>query len=409
MEKMKLLIMIFITTVLSCGQRDVEKVPDNNGGNGATAPEDTLSYAEKAMDLFEKINQYYRVTAGRTAGYYNENYPKRSSDNDASFLWPYDGLMSGVATLQALGYDVDYQTMVTRFEGYYRERAVENIGGYGSQTNGSTGDGDRFYDDNSIVGIDLVTAYELTGNFTYVERAARIVPFLKTGEDEVYGGGLWWEEQLRNVPGNGDSNKPACSNGFATLFLLRYYNVCSDNEKTDVLAFAKRLYNWVYENLRDTDACYWNDKNADGTINQTKWTYNTGAMISSGVLLYRITGESQYLDQAKESASGSYNRFVTTSSGPAIAYPNHDPWFTVKLINSYIEILPYYSKASDYIDVFVNYLDYAYRHARSEEGLYYEDWTGSSTGRMEGLLMQAAALESLGRIAIYKGESAVSK
>ena len=52
----------------------------------------------------------------------------------------YDGLVSGAAALHALGYDVNYADMVDRFEVYYRT-PNGTVGGYGSQTNGTTGSG----------------------------------------------------------------------------------------------------------------------------------------------------------------------------------------------------------------------------------------------------------------------------
>lgn len=45
--------------------------------------------------------------------------------------------------LHALGYDVNYADMVDRFEVYYRT-PNGTVGGYGSQTNGTTGSGTRF-------------------------------------------------------------------------------------------------------------------------------------------------------------------------------------------------------------------------------------------------------------------------
>ncbi|KAA4030414.1 glycosyltransferase, partial [Bacteroides ovatus] len=47
----------------------------------------------------------------------------------------------------------------------------------------------------------------------------------------------------------------------------------------------------------------------------------------------------------------------------------------------------------------------AYENARLSNGLFYEDWTGATPKRAEQLLMQDAALESLGIIALYKGET----
>ena len=177
-------------------------------------------------------------------------------------------------------------------------------------------------------------------------------------------------------------------------------------KKADVLALAKRLYAWTLTNLRDPeDGCYWNDKQADGSINKTKWTYNTGVMISNGIRLYKITGEQTYLDSAIASSEGAYNYFVRPLNGLALAYPDHDPWFTTKLIRAFIDIEPYYKNAGNYIKTFINFLDYAYENARLSNGLFYEDWTGATPKRAEQLLMQDAALESLGMIALYKGET----
>lgn len=406
MKKIKTILAILPALLFSCAGDDVEKyIPPTP--IAPSEPGEEVVYHKRAKEQFDLINQCYRINSGATEGLYNENYPKKVGDNAASFLWPYDGLVSGAAALHALGYDVNYTDMVDRFDVYYRASSGSvNVGGYGSSTNGTTGGGTRFYDDNSIVGIDLVEAYSLTNNQTYLTKAKQIVEFLKSGEDQVFGGGLWWNEDEKNIPGNENSNKPSCANGYAILFLLDYYSVCPQSEKPEVLAFAKRLYSWVVANLRDpADGCYWNDKQASGSIREMKWTYNTGVMISNGVRLHKITGEQTYLDSAIASSEGAYNYFVRPLNGLALAYPDHDPWFTTKLIRAFIDIEPYYKNAGNYIKTFINFLDYAYEKARLSNGLFYEDWTGTAPKRAEQLLMQDAALESLGIIALYKGET----
>lgn len=410
MKKIKTILAILPALLFSCAGDDVEKyIPPTP--ITPSEPGEEVVYHKRAKELFDVINQCFRINSGATEGLYNENYPKKDGDNAASFLWPYDGLVSGAAALHALGYDVNYTDMVNRFDVYYRTSSGNvNIGGYGSSTNGANGGGTRYYDDNSIVGIDLVEAFSLTQDPTYLAKAKQIVEFLKSGEDKVFGGGLWWNEDEKNIPGNENSNKPTCANGNAILFLLNYYSVCPQDEKADVLDFAKRLYDWTVANLRDpADGCYWNDKQASGSIREVKWTYNTGAMISNGVRLHKITGEQSYLDSAIESSEGAYNYFVRPLNGLALAYPDHDPWFTTKLVRAFIDIEPYYKNAGNYIKTFINFLDYAYENARMTNGLYYEDWTGVSPKRAEQLLMQDAALESLGIIALYKGESALDE
>lgn len=398
---------LVLAILLSCTGKDIEEyIPPKP--NIPSEPEKNVVYHARAKELFDLINQYYGIKTGQTSGLYNENYPKKNDDNGASYLWPYDGLVSGAALLYKLGYSINYSDLVDNFNVYFKESAGDVlIPGFGSSTDGVSGGGTRFYDDNSIVGINLVEAFRITKNNEYLTRAKQIVSFLKTGEDDVLDGGLWWNESEKNISGNENSNKPTCSNGYATLFLLEYYSICPENEKADVLAFAQRLFNWVFTNLRDpVDGCYWNDMQVSGNVNKMKWTYNTGVMISNGIRLYKILGDKKYLDDAIESAQGAYNFFVRPSGKLSLAYPNHDTWFTTKLIRSFIEIEPYFKVASTYINTFINFLDYAYDNARYSNGLFYEDWTGSDPKRGEQLLMQDAALESLGIIALYKEEKA---
>lgn len=159
-------------------------------------------------------------------------------------------------------------------------------------------------------------------------------------------------------------------------------------------------------NLRDADGTFFNDRQADGSVRKDKWTYNTGVMISNSVLLYKITGEQSYLDSAIASAEGGYSYFVRPAGDLALAYPNHDPWFTIKLVNAFIEIEPYYPNAKQYVQTFINFAKHALKHARMSNGLFVEDWTGGNVNpvRDRTLLMQDAALESLAIIALYMGE-----
>jgi hypothetical protein len=220
------------------------------------------------------------------------------------------------------------------------------------------------------------------------------------------GEALWWNEDQRNQPGIEDSNKPTCSNGYATNFLLKYYSICPQSQKTDVLALAQKLYTWLKTNLQDpTDKTYWNDKNASGNVNQTKWTYNSGVMVSNGILLYRITGQQQYLDEAKATATGAYNYFVKPRNGLPLSYPDHDPWFNTQLLKAYIELAPYLLAATGYVDAYISFINNGYDKARFSNGLFYEDWTGAQQGRYKDLLHQAAVIESYGLIALYKGET----
>lgn len=51
--------------------------------------------------------------------------------------------------------------------------------------------------------------------------------------------------------------------------------------------------------------------------------------------------------------------------------------------------------------VYANYINYAYEHARTQEGFFYEDWTGKDPKRASQLLMQDAVIESYAVLALY--------
>lgn len=395
-----ILLVSFMFLFLSCSDGSEEFKPGKT--KPTTNVADSLPCHQKGKEHFDRINQYYLLSNGL----YQESYPVQSGDPSVSYLWPYVGLVSGAATLTQIGYDVNLTGLTDAYQKYYRTGANGNqIGGYGSSTDGTKGGGTRFYDDNSIVGISLIEAYKLTKEQRYLDRAATIVAFLKSGTDATLGGGIWWNEDEKNLAGNANSNKPTCANGYATLFLLDYYTVCPSAEKSSILTFAKAEYEWVKSNLRDPgDKCYWNDLNTAGIANKTKWTYNTGVMIQNGVRLYQLTGNQLYLDDAIASAEGSFDSFVRSRNKLALAFPENDPWFNTKLLRGYIDLAPHFKNANSFIKVYLTFINYAYQNARTDKGFYYEDWTGVSPQRYYSLLMQDAVVESYGALSIYLQE-----
>ena len=107
MKKIKTILAILPALLFSCAGDDVEKyIPPTP--IAPSEPGEEVVYHKRAKEQFDLINQCYRINSGATEGLYNENYPKKDGDNSASFLWPYDGLVSGAAALHALGYDVNY-------------------------------------------------------------------------------------------------------------------------------------------------------------------------------------------------------------------------------------------------------------------------------------------------------------
>jgi rhamnogalacturonyl hydrolase YesR len=399
----KYLFVLFVLIILSSCSNE-EPIPDKP--DKPNPPAETVDYAGRAKEIHDRILGAYGFTAGNYAGLLRENVPPQSGEPACSFLWSYDGWASGVTLLKKLGYDVDYVKTIDNFERYYTIGSSINptIPAFGPGTDGTYhgGNGDRYYDDNSIVGINLVDAYKLTNNVKYLNYAKDIVAFLQSGKDNHLGGAIWWRENSKNPNATDEnSNKPTCANGYGTCFLLDYYSICPQGEKTAVLAFAKELYQWLYDNLRDpNDNTYYNAKQAQGSLQTMKWTYNSGVMIQNALRLYDITGEQKYLNHAIATGSGSHDYFVKTRNGLS-AMPDNDQWFNTKLFIAYIELAEHYSNAKNWVSEYEKYINYAYKNSRNNSGFFYEGWSNSNSGRSFWLLIQAATVESYGALALY--------
>jgi rhamnogalacturonyl hydrolase YesR len=389
----KLSILFFSFLLFSCTENTDTAMthPD------PTEPGVTITYREKAKQVFDLVQQNYKIN---NTGLYLENFPKQAGDREASYLWSLDGLLSGVNQLKAIGYkDQKLNDAFLAAEKYYdTQRLPAAYAAYPIQY----GLEDRFYDDNAILALDLLEDYHLTNNPATLERVKKIAEFSLTGENNVAGGGMYWVEQYRNKPESDMCNKAVCASAFTTTYLLKLYQI-TKNE--DYLKFAKRIYQWLTANMKDpVDNLFWNDiRVRDNFVNKTKWTYNSGAMISNNVLLYEITNDEAYLNEAKTIAASTFTVFTHTTDNQ-LFFPDHDSWFNVCLFRGYLDLLKHAPMAQTYVNTFIKNADYAWEKARNSYGLFYEDWSGVKPGRDKWLLQQAGLIEMYGRIALLKGE-----
>lgn len=379
--------------VFSCS----ENTDDEMTAPKPPVPVVTISYKERAKQTFDLIQQNYKISS---TGLYLENFPKQVGDRESSYLWSLDGLLSGVNQLKAIGYkDPKLDEPFAALEKYYdTQRLPSAYPAYPVQY----GLEDRFYDDNAIVALELIEDYEITKNQASLDRVKKLVEFSITGENNVAGGGMYWVEQYRNKPESDWCNKAVCSSAFTTTYLLKLYKITKDEA---YLKFAKRIYQWLTTTMKDpVDNLFWNDiRIRDNYINKTKWTYNSGAMISNNVLLYEITNDEAYLTEAKTIAASSFTVF-TRRINNQVFFPDHDSWFNVCLFRGYLDLLKHAPVAQNYVNTFISNADYAWENARNSYGLFFEDWSGIKSGRDKWLLQQAALIEIYGRIAILKGE-----
>ncbi|MEN1682034.1 MAG: glycoside hydrolase family 76 protein [Planctomycetota bacterium] len=227
-----------------------------------------------------------------------EEVPRDGERPRPAFVWPAGVQLSAYAAAAQLSgvFDAKLAGYVDALEAHWVVH--RGVGGYNAAANAPP---DRYYDDNAWLVLGLVEAYEATGEQRYLERARQAFAFVMTGEDDRFGGGVYWRENDR-------STKNTCSNAPAVVGALRLHQHGGGG---DDLEIAKRLYRWTLDNLLDTESGLLNDHiKQDGTIDTRRYTYNTGLMIRAGSLLFAATGDGRYLRDAQNLADASERRWV---------------------------------------------------------------------------------------------------
>ena len=253
------------------------------------------------------------------------------------------------------------------------------------------------YDDQMWIARELIRAYKLTDNRSYLDRAVYLTDYALEGWDCWHdgdgkeSGGITW--------GPGYNSKHACSNAPIIQPLVWLSDIYADLEANDALTdgekayrfydrdeankvyvvkdnatprserylqFARKVYDWQKDNLYNSDKkVFWDMMGADNTIKVQGGyrqhvdcggptgsfiSYNTGTMISGAAELYRTTGDEALINDLGNYISGSIRQFGVESGRNGGSYEfNTDTkategfltWFNDVLIRSFVDGLPY--------------------------------------------------------------------
>jgi hypothetical protein len=224
-------------------------------------------------------------------------------------LWPYSNALHATCTLAMMpdGLDLisDCNDRGDGLLAYTRNKDSDRPLGLKSSAVFPLGrGGDVYYDDNNWAALGLVQLFELTSDPKWLETAERILAFVQSGwsqdTKQSHPGGIRWAEPRWSKTRNTVSTAPAAELA-AELYRITHKEI--------YLEWAIRCHDWVTNTLVKEDNLYIDNINPDGSYDHTVWSYNQGAMIGAGILIYGATGDKRFANQAISTAVAAVQHF----------------------------------------------------------------------------------------------------
>ena len=283
MDSIKFKFLIFsILLGVGCGDaKDENQAPEPN----VTEPEEKTSYtAEDATKAFEAFNHYFYDTDARL-------YYSTSHRNELAEGWT-----------QAVFWDIVMDAYLRTENAEYLELVKEIYQG-GNQaysdfnwTNVKTVN-DFIYDDMMWWVIALARGYGITADQEYLNKAIDGFSFVWEEAFDKVNGGMKWSWKVEG--------KVAAINYPTIIAAMYLYNITGQDA---YLAKAKNIYSWARKTLFQETTGRVADHIVDGSPPGFEdYTYNQGVCIGAAVMLYRVTGNKSYLNDAKLAADYTYN------------------------------------------------------------------------------------------------------
>jgi uncharacterized protein YyaL (SSP411 family) len=303
-----------------------------------------------------------------------EYLPAYEDGDKIASVWHYTGLISLSNRLRSLY--PDDETIATindnLFLGleYYREKRNDGYLVYAVNRGMSQGNAmiNNVYDDQMWLAREFVAAYENTNDVNYLNKAKDLVTYIISGWDDSINpatgeewGGIYW--------GPTYTSKHTCSNAPIIGVLVDMYYITED---ASYLNWAKKIYDFTYTTLRLSDGTYGDMIGTEivggqtishGGIDESRYSYNSGAMITAGVELYRATSEEHYLTDALVTAKAAYEYFGNEDLVEGyVQYPaSSTTWFNLVLLIGFVDLNEFAPvEASTYIESYQKSIDYSY-------------------------------------------------
>jgi hypothetical protein len=189
-------------------------------------------------------------------------------------------------------------------------------------------------------------------------------------------GGLPFSNLASNTDRNTITTAPAAELG------VQLYRLTGN---VQYLQFAELAYAWVRACLLESSNMYGDHVNRRGNLEPRLWSYTQGVMIGAGTLLYQATGNSNYLFQARQTASASLAYFTPALLGA------ENPFFPSIYFRNllYLDSVTHDPPGPKIAQA---YVDYAWEHLRLSNNLFVAGSPPSGQLLVQAAIVQIYAL-----------------
>ncbi len=249
-----------------------------------------------------------------------------------------------------------------------RQRVQQAINGF-IHGHGSDWTTNRFNDDIMWMTIACARGWQITGNNLYrtLARHSFDAVYMR-GDDNVLGGGLYWTTDNRS--------KNACVNGPGAIAACLLCRICNDDS---YLEKAKAMFAWERSSLFNTNTgAIYDNMRVSGHVGHKTYTYNEGTFIGAADLLWKLTGDTNYFNDALLAANFTCHRLSRDGtlpaygSGDAAGFNGIFARWMARFLND-AHLWPQFYR-------WMSYNANAAWHVRRADDLSWQDWNWQTPG-----------------------------
>lgn len=369
---------------------------------------DLVSFLQWSNTMMSSVMDCYFGKSDRDC--WNSTYPNSTGpywDGDA-VVWGQGAGLSAYVAVRDASLDTEYESQWTDLT----DRMFESINRFITSDNGISAyavypanGNDRYFDDNVWIGLDMVELYNQTGEQRFLDKAIMVWDYLMTGYDDTCGGGIHWQEL--NTP---SVTKHTCSTAPTAVLGCMLYQITNEERYKST---AIGLYNWLITYLQDpTDHLFWDNINPDMVVEESKYSYNSGQPMLAACLLYQITNDTDYLEEARQIAYSAHRKWFESyyssvlKENISMLIDNH-AWFSAVMFRGFVELYKIDPSTQEYIDAYADTMIHAWLsdcRNQSTNLLNYDSFKGDQSQTSWEILHEAACVEMLARLAKLENE-----